>query len=336
MCALRLKILVPELNQFSLPRNPNLLSVGFDVGGTNIRGLSLGNDGGATELYQRQHLGNLELIVDSVVEISTQMQISSGKKIGSIGVGCAGLVDKEGVVITSPNIQTIEKFPLRKEIQERMQVAVVVENDANCAAWAEAQLGVAKGKKDLIVVSFGTGIGAGILLNGQLHKGISGYAGEVGHMVIEREGLPCPCGKQGCWEQYASGSALGRLANQMQREGLIGEIEFGLVTEGNPLSSEAVGAAVQGDDPEAIKVLSIYSEFVSMGLHNLTKMIDPEMIVLSGGITEIGSPFLEAIKQSYYQITDTQPNSEKTEIALARFGNKAGSVGAAIFGNQIM
>ena len=330
-----LKTLAQELNQFSPPKNLNLLSAGFDIGGTNIRGLALANDGGLTELHQKKHFGDLKSIVDSIVDISTQIQIATSKKIASIGIGCAGLVDSNGVIKTSPNIQTIENFPLRKEVEKRMQVSVAVENDANCAAWAEAKLGVAQGSDNVMVVSFGTGIGAGIILAGELQRGTSGYAGEVGHMVIEKEGLACPCGKRGCWEQYASGSALGRLANEMLNEEVIAEMTTGVDRQKSPISSEQIGAAAQENHPEAMRVLKAYSEQVVIGLQNLAKIIDPEMIVLGGGITAIGEPLLQSIKNSYVKAADSGSDFAEVDIQLARFGNMAGSIGAAMFANQI-
>ena len=265
-----------------------------------------------------------------------QIQITTNKKIRSIGIGCAGLVDSNGVVKTSPNIQAIENFPLRTEVEEKMQIPVLVENDANCAAWAEAKLGSAQNSNNAIVVSFGTGIGAGILLNGELQKGASGYAGEIGHMVIEKEGLACPCGKRGCWEQYASGSALGRIANEMLNEKTITKMKSNTGSRDTSITSEQIGIAAQENHPEAIRVIKVYSEQVAIGLGNLTKALDPEVIILGGAITAIGEPLLQPIKESYAEIADSGLDSANVEIRLARFGNKAGSIGAAIFANQIL
>ena len=333
---LHLKILVQELKQFSPPKKSDPLSAGFDIGGTNIRGLALGNDGELTELHQRRHFGDLKSIVDSIVEISMQIETTTNKKIRNIGIGCAGLVDSNGVVKTSPNIQAIENFPLRTDVEEKMQIPVVVENDANCAAWAEAKLGAAQGRNNAIVVSFGTGIGAGILLNGELQKGASGYAGEIGHMVIEKEGLACPCGKRGCWEQYASGSALGRIANEMLNEKTITKMKTNTDFQNTLITSEQIGIAAQENHPEAIRVIKAYSEQVAIGLGNLTKALDPEVIILGGAITAIGEPLLQPIKKSYAEIAASESDSANVEILLARFGNKAGSIGAAIFANQIL
>lgn len=331
-----LKTLVQELKKSSLPKNSDLLSAGFDIGGTNIRGLALGNDGELTQLHQRKHLGDLKSIVNSIVDISMQIQITTNKKIRNIGIGCAGLVDSNGVVKTSPNIQAIENFPLRTEVEEKLQIPVIVENDANCAAWAEAKLGAAQDSNNVIVVSFGTGIGAGILLNGELQKGASGYAGEIGHMVIEKGGLACPCGKRGCWEQYASGSALGRIANEMLNEKTITKIKSNTGSQNASITSEQIGIAAQENHPEAIRVIKAYSEQVAIGLGNLTKALDPEVIILGGAITAIGEPLLQPIKESYLEVTGSGLDSTTVEILLARFGNKAGSIGAAIFANQIL
>tara|TARA_B100000902_G_scaffold377037_1_gene408870 strand:- start:6760 stop:7734 length:975 start_codon:yes stop_codon:yes gene_type:complete len=324
------------LKQFLPPKKSDLLSAGFDIGGTSIRGLALGHDRELTQLHQKKHLGDLKSIVNSIVDISMQIQITTNKKIRSIGIGCAGLVDSNGVVKTSPNIQAIENFPLRTEVEEKMQIPVLVENDANCAAWAEAKLGSAQNSNNAIVVSFGTGIGAGILLNGELQKGASGYAGEIGHMVIEKEGLACPCGKRGCWEQYASGSALGKIANEVLDDKTIIKMKSKTDFQNTSITSEQIGIAAQENHPEAIRVIKVYSEQVAIGLGNLTKALDPEVIILGGAITAIGEPLLQPIKESYAEIADSGLDSANVEIRLARFGNKAGSIGAAIFANQIL
>tara|TARA_B100000029_G_scaffold480578_1_gene528728 strand:+ start:1020 stop:2000 length:981 start_codon:yes stop_codon:yes gene_type:complete len=314
----------------SLPNSPSNLSLGFDIGGTNIRGLGLGSRGETTKLYQKSHLSELDNIIDSILNIYKEIQLDTGKQIESIGIGCAGLIDTEGVVRASPNILALENFPLKEAIEEKVEVSVTVENDANCAAWAEAQLGVAQGRSEALVVSLGTGIGAGIILNGNLHRGGFGFAGEVGHMVVEKDGLQCPCGKQGCWEQYASGSALGRLAQRMHEDGDIPDLASKVRSGKSYVTGELVGVAAQENHKEALQILEIFSQWVSLGIHNLVKVTDPSLIVIGGGIAEIGQPLIGAINRTFSQIANSEPNAQQVELVLAKFGNRAGSLGAAL------
>ncbi len=296
--------------------------------------MGLDSRGATTNLYQDPHLSEVDSIINSVRNISKEIQLDTGKQIESIGIGCAGLIDTEGVVITSPNLLALENFPLKEAIEEKVEVSVIVENDANCAAWAEAQLGAAQGRSEALVVSLGTGIGAGIILDGNLQKGGFGFAGEVGHMVVEKGGLQCPCGKQGCWEQYASGSALGRLAQKMHEDGHIPSLASQVRTEMSYVTGELVGAAAKESHEEALQVLEIFSEWVSLGIHNLVKVTDPSLIVIGGGITEIGQPLIDAINRTFSQIANSEPQAQQVELVLAKFGNRAGSMGAALIASM--
>ena len=322
------------MNQSLLPSELNLLSLGFDIGGTNIRGLALQDGNQISQLYQRPHLGDLDLIVETITEVSNRIQIEIGKKITILGIGCAGLITENGVVKTSPNIQAVNNFPLRKIIEENVGVEVFVENDANCSTWAEVQLGAAKNRSSVVVISLGTGIGAGIAFDGQLQKGASGFAGEVGHMIIERNVLQCPCRNQGCWERYASAASLGRLANEILDEEILSEIVPAPRRKNNFVTSREIGAAAKQNHAQAKRVLQTYSEFLALGIHNLAKVINPEVVVLSGGITELGQTFLDPIQESYRKNFTSKSNADNLEILLAKFGNTSGSIGAAMLATE--
>ena len=277
---------------------PNL---GFDIGGTNLRVLRLNDDGSSSALQQQQHPNEPEAIISIVVKFARTLIRETTENIKTIGVGCAGHVLPTGVIKSSPNLPNFIDFPLKQILEEEIQTQVLVENDANCSAWAEYQIGAGVGIENLLVISFGTGIGAGLILGGSIFRGSYGLAGEVGHMTLEENGRPCPCGNYGCWEQYSSGAELSNLISR--------------------------------DETHAVpyeNTLTEFSEKVAVGFRNLSHVLDPEMIIVTGGITSIGDPLLDAIQQAYYKRVGHRDNGKLTQIRLGMFGNEAGALGAAL------
>ena len=277
---------------------PNL---GFDIGGTNLRVLRLNDDGSSSALQQQQHPNEPEAIISIVVKLARTLIRETTESIKTIGVGCAGHVLPTGVIKSSPNLPNFIDFPLKQILEEEIQTQVLVENDANCSAWAEYQIGAGVGIENLLVISFGTGIGAGLILGGSIFRGSYGLAGEVGHMTLEENGRPCPCGNYGCWEQYSSGAELSNLISRNETH------------------------AVSYED-----TLTEFGEKVAVGFRNLSHVLDPEMIIVTGGITSIGDPLLNAIQVAYYKRVGHRDNGKLTQIRLGMFGNEAGALGAAL------
>ena len=277
---------------------PNL---GFDIGGTNLRVLRLNDDGSSSALQQQQHPNEPEAIISIVVKLARTLIQETTESITTIGVGCAGHVLPTGVIKSSPNLPNFIDFPLKQILEEEIQTQVLVENDANCSAWAEYQIGAGVGIENLLVISFGTGIGAGLILGGSIFRGSYGLAGEVGHMTLEENGRPCPCGNYGCWEQYSSGAELSNLISRNETH------------------------AVPYED-----ILTEFGEKVAVGFRNLSHILDPEMIIVTGGITSIGDPLLNAIQQAYHKRVGHRDNGKLTQIRLGMFGNEAGALGAAL------
>ena len=211
---------------------------------------------------------------------------------------------------------------------------MLIENDATSATWAEVQLGVARESENVIMVCLGTGIGAGLYFNSELLRGASGYAGEVGHMTIVPDGLPCPCGRSGCWERYAAGSSLGGIAEDLRSAGKIGPLGGDEFEGDRPVSSEMVARLVLKNDKEAIRVLEHFSEWLAMGLVNLVNILDPQTIVLGGGITELGEHLLVPVRRSFERLTPERSLRSQESIVLAEFGNRAGAIGAALLAKQ--
>ena len=308
------------------------VSLGFDIGGTNIRGIALRSDFSFGEMILQPCEDDQEKIIRTVVKLTDQIQEKEKLEIGCVGVGVAGFVDRSGVVQTSPNLSTFVDFPLLDKLRKELSIPVLIENDATSATWAEVQLGVAKESQNVVMVCLGTGIGAGLYFNSELFRGSAGYAGEVGHMTVMPDGLPCPCGRFGCWERYASGSSLGNIAEAMKLDGELGSL--GSDSEEMPFDSERIGHLALEKNKEALKVLGQYSNWVALGLVNLVKILDPELVVIGGGITELGELLLDPVRKSFENITPESSLRTKDMVVLAKFGKKSGAIGAALLANQ--
>ncbi len=308
------------------------VSLGFDIGGTNIRGIALRPDFSLGEMILHPCEDDQEKIIQTVVKLTDQIQEKEKLEIGCIGVGVAGFVDRSGVVQTSPNLSTFDDFPLLDKLRQKLSVPVLIENDATSATWAEVQLGVAKESQNVVMVCLGTGIGAGLYFNSELFRGSAGYAGEVGHMTVMPDGLPCPCGRFGCWERYASGSSLGYIAESMKLDGELGSL--GSDSDETPFDSERIGHLALERNKEALKVLGQYSNWVALGLVNLVNILDPELVVIGGGITELGELLLDPIRKSFEKITPESSLRAKEMVVLAKFGKKSGAIGAALLAKQ--
>lgn len=315
--------------------------IGFDVGGTSIRSVALSSEGGTDDFFDHHQIlrpQSNEGLIDAIEEIANEHQPEA------VGVGCAGFVTHDGVVVQSPNIDSLSNYPLRQVLEEKLGCPVVVENDAAAAAWAEAKAGAGKGINNMAFVGFGTGIGGALVIDGKLVRGVHGFGSEPGHLTVMPDGLKCPCGRRGCWELYASGSALGRYAREAAERGdapeliaLAGETEITgehvamLLAETQP--NTLTNSNPESSPPEssiAHTLLNQLSDWIAIGLNTLIVLTDPEQVVLGGGLSEMGKPFLNSVKAAHighYTTKDTRPHLSFT---LAHHTETAGAVGAAL------
>lgn len=306
------------------------LSVGFDVGGTNLRGLPLRANGTIGESISMTRPDGPSDLVDAICDITERLGRAEGSPITAVGVGCAGIVDNEGLVRSSPNIPGLQNFPLRARVTAQIGLPVVVDNDATTAAWAEARLGAARGVDDMVFVAFGTGIGAGFVLGGALHRGASGFAGEVGHMTVAHDGIECVCGRRGCWERYASGTALARQAREAAAAGRADSLLRLADGAAEAVTSEHVAQLVAGGDADACAVLAEFAHWCAVGLANLVNILDPAMIVVGGGLSDIGDPLMDAIGRAYREVMVDHELRDPVAIVQSHFTSRSGAVGAAV------
>lgn len=266
-------------------------------------------------------------ILDAIAAVASE--VASGKEIGGVGVGVPGLVDRDGVLRFAPNLPGVIQLPIRAELEARLGTPVRVDNDATCAAWGERQVGAAQGYDDVIMVTLGTGIGGGIVAGGTLLRGANGFAGEVGHMVIDPDGDPCPCGQRGCWERYASGGGLGRLGQRAAAEGRAARVLARAGGDPHMVQGEHITTVAAEGDAEACAVLAELGWWVALGLANLANVFDPQAFVLGGGLVEAGELLLSPVRTAFAGLLTGAAHRPPIDIIPATLGEHAGAIGAA-------
>jgi glucokinase len=266
-------------------------------------------------------------LLDAIVGVATDVQ-ATGAAVG-VGVGVPGLVDRRGVLRFAPNLPGVVELPIAEELGARLGLPVRVGNDATCAAWGERQVGAARGYDDVVLVALGTGIGSGIIVDGRLLRGANGFAGEVGHMIVDPDGPPCPCGQRGCWERFASGSGLGRLGRLAAEAGRAARVTA--LAGGEPASvrGEHVTEAAAEGDAEAAAVLVDFGWWVALGLANLANVFDPEAFVLGGGLIGVGDLLLDPVRAAFGGLVTGGAHRPPVAIVPATLGERAGAIGAA-------
>lgn len=253
----------------------------------------------------------------------------------SVGLGVPGLVDTEGVLRFAPNLPGVVDLDVGGALRSRFPGVVVrVDNDATCAGWGEAQVGAARGAPDAVLVTLGTGVGGGLIANGRVVRGAHGFGGEIGHMVVDPHGPPCPCGQRGCWERFASGSGLGSLAREAAAVHPLGRMAE--LAGGDPESvrgEHATAAAAEGDR-EAVAVMATFGRWVALGLASLANIFDPQLFVLGGGLVEAGEILLAPVRDAFTGMVLAGAHRPAIAIVAAALGEHAGAIGAALLAGE--
>lgn len=311
--------------------------IGIDIGGTNLKAGLVDEDGRLLATAKAPvHWVSPEDFVKTLAILSKEAALKadvSKEEICAVGMGVPGGVDtKAGKVLYTCNIP-LSDLPVAELFRRELDVPVYLENDANCAALGEYYAGAGKGCESLIVITLGTGIGGGIILNGRILHGVNGAAGEVGHMVVEHNGVECPCGRRGCWEQYSSATALGRLT----REAMEAHPESALWTQcGGDL--EKIGGrsafeAARLGDAAAQAVCKQYLSYLGQGIVNLINIFQPEMLCIGGGVSnERDEALLFPLREIVERERFGKYCAVKTQVVKAQLGNDAGIIGAALLG----
>ncbi len=305
------------------------LTIGVDIGGTKIAAGVVDEEGNILSTHKVATPGTPEAIVDAIA--SAVEGARAGHEIVGVGIGAAGYVNrKRSTVYFAPNIDWRQE-PLKAKVEARVHLPVVVENDANAAAWGEYKFGAGKGHRDVICITLGTGLGGGIIIGNKLRRGHFGVAAEFGHIRVVPDGLLCGCGSQGCWEQYASGRALVRYAKQRanatpENAGLL--LSLGDGTSAG-IEGKHISMAARKGDPVAVDSYRELARWAGAGLADLASLFDPSAFIVGGGLSDEGELVLDPIRKSYKRWLVGGNWRPAAEVIAAQLGNEAGLVGAA-------
>lgn len=306
------------------PADPGVL--GVDVGGTKILGISVVGD----RIVDRDRVPSqqegasvveqIDLVVGRLIERANRMP-------SGIGIGIAGFVGMDGVAVTAPNTPGLVGVDLAERLGDRYGVPVHINNDANCVAVAAAHDRDVTG--GLVAVTIGTGVGGGFMIGRRLLRGHHGFAGEPGHMVVDPNGPKCPCGNSGCWERFASGSGLAWLARRAAGEGRADSI-IGAAGSIGAITGRTVTDLLDRGDAAAEAVFGEFTFYLALGIANLIMLLDPEEVVLGGGLTQLGDGLLNPVLECISERFPAAVAHRRTRIAVADLGEEAGAWGAAL------
>jgi glucokinase len=319
--------------------------VGIDLGGTKIlahavdladphRRLAVART--ATPRGGDAIIAAIGGVVRRVADELAGLPETGSRRLDAVGVGAAGQVDLDGVLRYAPNLPTVRELNLAGALREALGVPVAVGNDATCAMAAEHRIGAAKGARDAVLVTLGTGIGAGLVVAGDLQLGSTGFAGEPGHMVVDPNGPPCPCGRRGCWERLGSGSGLARLARDAAEAGLADHVVALAGGEPEAVRGEHVTRAAIDGDPDALEVIRRFAWWVALGIANLVNILDPELILVGGGLVEAGDLLLAPVREAFHGLVLAADHRPPVRIEPALLGPEAGAVGAALLAGDLV
>ncbi|MBQ7465828.1 MAG: ROK family protein, partial [Oscillospiraceae bacterium] len=256
-------------------------------------------------------------------------------QIASVGVGVPGTVEiHSGSILYTCNLP-LQNVPLRKLFHRYLPMPLLIENDANCAALAEYHVGAGRESKRFITVTLGTGIGGGIIHNGKIYHGANGMAGEVGHMSIEMGGEPCPCGRRGCWERYASATALKRLTSRVLAENPDSILRTVVDENAGHVSGQSAFIAARRGDPVGQSVCDTYITYLADGIANLINLFQPDTLAIGGGVSnEEDRSLLLPLRREVERLTIPCSEDKRTKIVKVELGNQAGIIGAALLGKK--
>jgi glucokinase len=309
-----------------------VLTLGVDIGGTKIAAGVVDEHGVVLARGRREtpHRSTAPSLVEDAI-VGLVQALTSTHSVGAVGIGAAGFVDDaRAAVLFSPHLSW-RREPLREALGRRLDVPVVVENDANCAAWGEWRFGAGRVEDHLLVVNLGTGIGGGIVLHGRLERGRFGVAGEFGHMQVVSGGHRCECGNRGCWEQYASGKALVREARSLAASGspMAHQLLERVGNDPAAISGELVAELARAGDPASQELFTELGGWLGTGLANLAAAFDPGRFVIGGGVSEAGELLLTPARESFRRTLTGRGFRPEAQIVRAGLGTDAGVVGAA-------
>jgi glucokinase len=306
-------------------------TIGIDVGGTKVAAGVVDEEGHVLAQLRRESPRGDPAATEATITALVG-ELRESYEIEAVGVGAAGFIDeKRSTVLFAPNLNWHHHQPLRADLETAVRLPVVVENDANVAAWGEYRFGAGLGEDFLVCVTVGTGIGGGIVLDGELYRGRFGIGAEIGHLTMVPGGRLCGCGLRGCWEQYASGNALVRDARERAAEARQDAALLLSLGDGTPegIAGRDVTEAARQGDPVALAAFAALADWIGLGLADLAAVLDPGCFVLAGGVSEAGDLLVESVQAAFARSLTGGANRPLARVKVATLGGGAGLVGAA-------
>lgn len=308
--------------------------LGIDLGGTTVKFAILTLDG---EIQQKWSIktnvldDGIHIVNDIIASIKHRMDLYQMRKDDFIGIGMGspGVIDREkGTVIGAYNLNWETIQPVKEKIEKELGIPFAIDNDANCAALGERWKGAGENNPDVTFITLGTGVGGGIIAEGNLLHGIAGAAGEIGHITVDPNGFECTCGKRGCLETVASATGVVRVARQMSEEFAGDSVIKSMIDDGQDVTSKDIFDAAKEGDHFSLLVVDKVCFYLGLATGNIGNMLNPSDIVIGGGVSAAGDFLLDRVQNYFNQFTFPQIH-ETTHLKLAQLGNDAGVIGAA-------
>ncbi|WP_296131085.1 ROK family protein [uncultured Corynebacterium sp.] len=304
--------------------NQSGLTIGFDIGGTNLRAAVIDASGEIIDSTSVPTATTAEQLEDDIVRCVEEL--SASHEVSGVGLALAGFLDPECEVVRFAPHLPWRDAPVREVLRRRLGMPVRLEHDANSAAWGEWSYGAGRGAKEWVFFAVGTGIGATLLTGGTIYRGAFGTAPEFGHLVVDPGGRQCSCGKRGCLERYASGTALPDTCADLRPK-------YETTLPANP-SGEQITAAARNGDPLAVAVMEDFGQWLGRGLSMVADVLDPELIVLGGGVSQDADLFLDTARKRMAQEIVGAGHRPLARVATAELGSAAGMIGVADLARQ--
>jgi glucokinase len=306
-------------------------AIGIDIGGTKMAGALVDEAGNILqELKIPSPIDDSDQMIDAIASLISKL--GEGENVIAVGVAAAGFMsaDRE-IMYHSPNIAAWRNEPLKRRIEITTKLPVLLENDANAAGWAEFRFGAGSGSKSMIMLTIGTGVGGAIISDGLLLKGGFGIGGELGHAVLFPGGKKCGCGQRGCVESYCSGTALMKAARELSVSNESKAIKLKkMMLETGELSGEQLYKAILEDDPGANELIIELGSNLGTAIASIfVPILDPELVVIGGGVSAVGEKLLAPIRSSFERLIPAKGYRPELRIVKANFLNQAGLIGAA-------
>ena len=311
--------------------------IGIDIGGTGIKAGVVAENGDIIykDSIPTEAAADYTVIVKSMAELVNKVIADSGidmDEVASIGMGCPGSIDDKNGIVTYSNNINFENAPLCEELKKYIDKPVYINNDANCAALGEYFAQNDDSVSDFVAITLGTGVGGGVVINKKLYTGSNGAAGELGHIVICKDGEQCSCGRKGCWEAYSSATALIRdteRAAKANPDSLLAKL---VEENGGKANGKIPWDAMQSGDPAGKEVIDNYIENLSEGIANIANIFQPSTIAIGGGVSRQGDNLINPLKEALKGKIYGGDFMKTADIVTAKLGNDAGIIGAAFLG----